>query len=65
MIAFACELYIVTCSWFGFNAIIVFQTNLFELTFEFASFSIVKDNRLRSRVTCQQVDVKQVLDGYF
>jgi hypothetical protein len=34
MIAIACDLLVVTCIWFGFNAIIV--THLFELTFEFA-----------------------------
>jgi hypothetical protein len=49
MIAFAYDWYVVTCSWFGFNAIIVLYTHLFELTFEFAP--IVKDNKLRSRVT--------------
>jgi hypothetical protein len=49
MIAFAYGWYVVTCSWFGFNAIIV--THLIKLTFEFAP--IVKDNKLRSRVTCQ------------
>jgi hypothetical protein len=36
MIAFACEWKVVTCSWFGFNAIIVLDTHLFELTFESA-----------------------------
>jgi hypothetical protein len=46
MIAFACGLMIVTCSWFGFNTIIV--THLFEVTFEFAHVPIVKDNKLRS-----------------
>jgi hypothetical protein len=59
MIAFACELMGMTCSWFGFNAIIV--THLFELTFEFAP--IVKDNKLKSRVTCQPGVMKQILDG--
>jgi hypothetical protein len=61
MIAFSCGLWVVTCSWFGFNAIIV--THLFELTFEFAHTSIVKDNKLRSRVTCQPGVMKQILDG--
>jgi hypothetical protein len=59
MIAFACGLMVVICSWFGFNAIIV--TNLRELTFEFAP--IVKDNKLRSWVTCQPDVMKQILDG--
>jgi hypothetical protein len=49
----------VTCSWFDFNAIIV--THLLKLTFEFAH--IVKDNRLRSRETCQPGVMKQILDG--
>jgi hypothetical protein len=39
MIAFACVVLVVTCSWFGFNAIIV--THLFELTFEFPHNHIV------------------------
>jgi hypothetical protein len=42
-------LWVVTCSWFDFNVLIV--THLLELTFEFAP--IVKDNRLKSHVTCQ------------
>jgi hypothetical protein len=46
MIEFACGLMVTTCSWFGFNAIIV--THLFEHTFEFAP--IFKDNKLMSRV---------------
>jgi hypothetical protein len=61
MIAFACGLLVVTCSWFGFNAII--DTHLFELTFEFAYVPIVKDNKLRSRITCQPGVMKQILDG--
>jgi hypothetical protein len=36
-------------------------THLFELTFEFAP--IVRDNKLRSRVTCQPGVMKQILDG--
>jgi hypothetical protein len=59
MIAFACGWLVVTCSWFGFNAIIV--THLFELTFEFAP--IVKDNKLRLRVMCQPGVMKQILGG--
>jgi hypothetical protein len=43
--------WVVTCSWFVFNVIIV--THLFELMFEFAYIPIVKDNKLRSLVTCQ------------
>jgi hypothetical protein len=42
IISFACGMLVVTYSWFGFNAIIVLQTHLFELTFEFPSISIVK-----------------------
>jgi hypothetical protein len=42
-----CGLLVVTCSWFGFNAIIVLYTHLLELTFEFTCISIVKDNELR------------------
>jgi hypothetical protein len=61
MIAFACGWYVVTCSWFGFNSIIVIH--LFELTFELAWCPIVKDNKLRSRVTCQPGVMKQILDG--
>jgi hypothetical protein len=53
MIAFACVMFVVTCSWFGVNTIIVLNTHLLEFTFEFALISIVKDNKLRSRVTCQ------------
>jgi hypothetical protein len=53
MIAFACVLLVVTCSWFGYNAKIVLHANLFEITLEFASIPIVKDNKLRLRVTCQ------------
>jgi hypothetical protein len=63
MIAFACAWMVVICSWFGLNAIIVLHTHLFELTFEFSSFPIVKDNKLRSRVTCQPGVMKQILDG--
>jgi hypothetical protein len=50
MISFACGWYVVTFSWFGFDAIIVLHTHLFELTFEVAP--IVKGNKLRLRVTC-------------
>jgi hypothetical protein len=63
MIAFACVMLVVICSWFGFNAIIV--THLFELTFEFAHVPIVKDNKLRLRVTCQPAVMKQILDGCY
>jgi hypothetical protein len=63
MIAFACVMSVVTCSWFGFNAIIVRSTHLFELTFDFAHIPIVKDNKLRLRVTCQPGVMKQILDG--
>jgi hypothetical protein len=59
MIAFACGWYVVTCSWFGFNAIVV--THLFKLTFEVAP--TVKDNKLKSRVMCQLGVLKQILDG--
>jgi hypothetical protein len=63
MITFACGWYAVTCSWFGaFNVIIVLHTHLFELTFEFAHTTIVKDNKLRSRVVCQLGVMKQILD---
>jgi hypothetical protein len=61
MIAFACGVMVVTCSWFGFNAIIV--THLLELTFEFAP--IVKDNKLSSWVMCQPGVMKQILDGCY
>jgi hypothetical protein len=63
MIAFACGCFVVTCSWFGFNAIIVLHTHLFEVTFEFAPTPIVKDNKLRLRVTCQPGVMEQILDG--
>jgi hypothetical protein len=63
MIAFACRLMVLTCSWFGFNDIIVLHTHLFEPTFEVAHFHIVKDNKLRSRVTCQPGTMKQILNG--
>jgi hypothetical protein len=53
---------VVTCSCFGFNAIIV--THLFELTFEFSHVPIVKEKKLRLRVTCQPGVMKQNLDGY-
>jgi hypothetical protein len=53
MVAFAYRCCVVTCIWFGFNSIIVFHTHLYELMFEFADTPIVKDNKLRSRVTCQ------------
>jgi hypothetical protein len=61
MIATACVVLVVTASWFGFNTIIVLHTHWFELTFEFAP--IVKDNKLRPRVTCQPGVMKQILDG--
>jgi hypothetical protein len=63
MIAFACGLVVVTCSWFGFNAMIVDFTHLLELTFEFDNNPIVKDNKLRLRVTRQPGVMKQILDG--
>jgi hypothetical protein len=63
MIAFSHGWCVVTCSCFGFNAIIVLHTHLFELTFEFAYIPIIKDNKLRSRVTCQPGVMKQILDG--
>jgi hypothetical protein len=63
MIAFACVYIVVTCSWFGLNAIIVLFKNLFELTFESAYTPIIKYNKLRSRVTCQPGVMKQILDG--
>jgi hypothetical protein len=63
MIAFACVMLVVTCSWFGFNAVIVLHTHLFELTFELAYNPIVKDNKLRSQVMCQPGVMKQILDG--
>jgi hypothetical protein len=63
MIAFACGWYVVTCSWFGSNAIIVLHTHLFELTFEFSNTPIVNDNKLMSRVTCQPGFMKKILDG--
>jgi hypothetical protein len=61
MIAFAYGWYVVTCGLSGINAIIV--THLLELTFEFAHTPIVKDNKLRSRVTSQPDIMKQILDG--
>jgi hypothetical protein len=63
MIAFACIILVVTYSWFGFNAIIVLHTHLFELTFEFTPTTIVKYNKLRSGVTCQPGVMKQILGG--
>jgi hypothetical protein len=59
--AFACGCYVLTFSWFGLNAMIV--TNLFEPTFKFAPIPIVKDNKLRSLVTCQPGVIKQILGG--
>jgi hypothetical protein len=53
MIGIACEKYVVTCTWFNFNAIIVKYRLLFELTFEFSLIHIIKNDRLRSRVTCR------------
>jgi hypothetical protein len=61
MIALACLWMVVTCSWFGFNAIIV--THLFEHTFELANPPIFKDNKMTLRVTCQPGVVKQILGG--
>jgi hypothetical protein len=53
-------LWVVTCSWFDFNAIIV--THLFELKFEFAP--IVKDNnKLKLQEMCKPGFMKQILDG--
>jgi hypothetical protein len=50
----------MTCSWFGFNAIVL--TNLFELTFEFTP--IVNDNKLRMGMTWEpfkfDIDVRLV-----
>jgi hypothetical protein len=63
MIAFACGLMVVACSWFGFNAIIVLHRHLFELTIELAPIPIVKDIKLNSRVTCQSGVMKEILDG--
>jgi hypothetical protein len=51
MIAFACELMVVTYSWFGFNVIVIFHTKFFKLTFKYSH--IFKDNKLRSLITCQ------------
>jgi hypothetical protein len=66
MIAFACGLLllVVTCSWFGFDSIIFLDTYNFELTIKFTS--IIKDNKLRLRVTYQpEIGVmKQILDGF-
>jgi hypothetical protein len=61
MIAFACGWFVVACSWFGFNAIIViiFLNSRLNLPL----YSIVKDNNLRSRVTCQPGVMKKILDG--
>jgi hypothetical protein len=36
MIAFACAEKVVNCSWFGFNAVIVYFIHLFEPPFELA-----------------------------
>jgi hypothetical protein len=63
MIAIACVMLVVTCSWFGFNAIFVLNTHLFELTFELAHTPIIKDKKLRSRVMRQPGVMKQILDG--
>jgi hypothetical protein len=49
----------MTCSRFGFNAIVL--THLFEFTFEFVP--IVKDNKLRTGITCQSGIMKQILGG--
>jgi hypothetical protein len=61
MIVCACGWYVVICSWFGFDDKII--THLFELTFELSHIPIVKDNKLRSQVTCQPDVMKQLLDG--
>jgi hypothetical protein len=63
MIEFACVVLVVTYICFGFNAMIVLHTHLFELMFGFAHTPIVKDNKLRSRVTCQPGVMKQILGG--
>jgi hypothetical protein len=63
MIVFARGLMVVTCSSFGFDAMIFLHIHLFEVMFEFSNTSIVKDNELRSRVTCQPGVMKQILDG--
>jgi hypothetical protein len=61
MIAFACGLMVVTCSLLGLNAIFVLHTHLFELTFEFASSTIVKHNievagNVPSRTKCYETN---------
>jgi hypothetical protein len=63
MIAFARQLMVLTCSWLGFNIIIVLHTNLFEVTFEFSHSEIFKDNKLILRLTSQSGVMKQILDG--
>jgi hypothetical protein len=63
MIAFACGLWVVTCSWFCFNAIVVLHKKLFELTLAFFHVLNVKDNKLRLRIMCQPGGMKQSLDG--
>jgi hypothetical protein len=63
MIAFACGWFVVPSILFGLNAMIVLHTHLFELTFGLAHTPIVKDNKLRSRLTCQPRIMKQILDG--
>jgi hypothetical protein len=63
MIAFVCVVFVVTGGWFGFNAIIILHTHLFELTFEFDPIVKDKDNKLRLWVTCQPGVMKQILDG--
>jgi hypothetical protein len=60
LIAFACGWYVVTCSLFVCNAIIVLHTHLFELTV--GVNPILKDNKLRSWVTYQPGVMKQILD---
>jgi hypothetical protein len=63
MIAFACGLLIVTCSLFGFNAIIVLKAHLFELTFAFSPSPIFKYNQLTFQAMCQAGVISQTLDG--
>jgi hypothetical protein len=53
MIAFAFGLLVVTFRLFEIDVIIVFLTNLFELTFEFTFTTFDKDNKLRLQATCQ------------
>jgi hypothetical protein len=63
MIAFACGLLVVNFSWFTFNAIVVLQTHLLKLTFEFTPVLIVKDNKIEVVGNVQLGVMKQILDG--